>query len=64
MEEGRIRLLDGAVLPDRTKVYVVVPDATAQGPRIRSPRLADPGQASEFRMEVAELPPSAPDARV
>ena len=63
VEHGQIRLLDSAAaLPERTKVYIVVPDAPAQVYRIWSPRLADPGQISEFSIEVTELPASNSDA--
>ena len=54
VEDGRIRLTDSTVLPEKTRVYVVVPDVPLSGLRIRSPRLADPRQAGEFAMEVTE----------
>ncbi len=57
VEEGRIRLVDSAVLPENRTVYVVVPDPdpSVEVPRIWSPRLADPRQIAEFAMEVQEL---------
>jgi len=64
VENGRIRLLDGPVLPDETRVYVVVPDAAPQTPRLWSPRLAEPEQAADFRMHVTEPPQGDPDAQV
>ena len=64
VEDGRIRLLEGATLPDKTRVYVVVPVADPQMPRIRSPRLADPRQAGHFSMQVTELQQDQPDAEL
>jgi tetratricopeptide (TPR) repeat protein len=64
VENGRIRLVDGTVLPDKTKVYVVVPDAALQPSHLWSPRLADPEQAAEFRMQVTALPQGDPDAQL
>ena len=54
VEDGRIRLTGNAVLPDKTKVYVVVPDAPPSVSRIASPRLADPRKQSDFVMEMTE----------
>jgi hypothetical protein len=55
VENGQIRLLDGAALPDKTKVYVVVRDTASRVPRLWSPRLVERGQAADFRMQVTEL---------
>jgi hypothetical protein len=50
---GQIRLPDHIVLPENTRVYVVVPSANSiPVPRIISPRLVDPRQAEDFRKEV------------
>ena len=55
VEDGQIRLKDGIRLPDKTKVYVIVPDIQVKrGARIFSPRLAHPEQAADFEMEVIE----------
>jgi len=54
VENGQIRLLDGAMLPDKTRVYVVVPDVAPEFFRLRSPRLAASEQAAEVRMQVIE----------
>lgn len=62
VENGRIRLLEDAVLPDKTRVYVVVPGAEPRAARLWSPRLADPAQASDFRMQVTT--PGDPDAEL
>lgn len=56
VEGGKIRLADSAVLPEKKKVYVVVPDVPNRPPRIRSPRLADPRQITDFTLEMRELP--------
>ena len=55
VESGQIRLQGDVALPDRMRVYVVVPDmANDQPPRIRSPRLLHPEQAGDFVKEVLE----------
>ena len=60
VENGQIRLTTGMHLPERTKVYVVVPEVPAQKTaRIYSPRLANPKQADDFKMEVIEEPSNA-----
>ena len=52
---GEIRLRGDAGLPENTRVYVVVPDAAESAiARVRTPRLAHPEQASEFKMEVLD----------
>ena len=62
VEQGQIRLKDDIRLPEKTKVYVIVPDIQIKrGARIFSPRLAHPEQAVDFEMEVIE---EAPDASV
>jgi hypothetical protein len=53
VENGRIKLPPGVVLPEKAKVYVVVPAAEPPGKaRIMSPRLARPEQAKDFVLEV------------
>ena len=53
VENGCIRLPPDAMLPEKSKVYVVVPGIelplTAY---LRSPQLADPSQAAFFKLEV------------
>jgi hypothetical protein len=62
VEAGQIRLKPDVRLPERTKVYVLVPDIQIeQTGRIASPRLAHREQAADFQMEVSE---DAPDAGV
>jgi hypothetical protein len=60
VDHGQIKLTNGVLLPEKVKVYVVVPDfQTLQQPQIRSPRLAHPEQANDFKMEVTEVIPDA-----
>lgn len=60
VENGQIKLNSPVSLPDRTKVYVVVPDVEIeQTARLYSPRLAHPEQASDFEMEIVETSPDA-----
>jgi hypothetical protein len=62
VEQGQIKLKNGVSLPDKIKVYVIVPDLQiTRQPRIHSPRLAYPEQAGDFKMEVTEV---APDAKL
>ena len=60
VEEGRIRLTGGARLPDKTRVYVVVPNTEIVGKaRVVSPRLVHREDVEDFRLEVVEAPPDA-----
>jgi hypothetical protein len=55
VEHGQIRLPDGVRLPEKTKVYIVVPDVEVQPVAyIGSPRLAHPEQLVDFKKEVVE----------
>jgi len=55
VENGQIKLPPAVSLPEHTKVLVVVPGIEVAPPsRINSPRLAHPGQASEFVKEVVK----------
>jgi len=55
VENGSIQLPAGVILPEKAKVYVVVPGMKVQrAAHFRSPRLADPAQAARFEMEVVE----------
>lgn len=60
VEDGQIKLSDSVRLPEKTKVYVVVPGTPVQ-PRvlIASPRLKHPEQAADFAKEVIEETPDA-----
>jgi len=55
VENGQIRLRDNVVLPEHTKVYVVIPEMeTAPLAHVSSPRLAHPEQAPDFAKQVIE----------
>lgn len=54
-ENGTIQLPANIRLPERTKVYIVVPEmGTTPTYRINSPRLAHPKQAADFVIEMIE----------
>jgi hypothetical protein len=56
VENGRIRLRDNVMLPDNTRVYVVVPDFEAvPQAHVYSPRLAHPEQSADFAKQVLEV---------
>ena len=60
VEKGQIRLPATVRLPERAKVYVVIPDLEVQTVvYIGSPRLVYPEQAADFQKEVVEEPPDA-----
>ena len=62
VDNGQILLKDNIRLPERTKVYVIVPDTQFErAAHIYSPRLAHPAQAADFKMEIGK---AIPDARV
>ena len=56
VENGQIRLRDNVILPEHTKVYVVIPDVmTPPKAHVPSPRLARPEQAADFAKEIVEM---------
>jgi hypothetical protein len=60
VEGGQIRLKADTHLPEKTKVYVIVP--AMQAPKtahIYSPHLVHPEQTVDFRMEIIETPANA-----
>jgi hypothetical protein len=58
VEKGQIRLPATVRLPERAKVYVLIPDVEVSPVAyIGSPRLAHPEQAADFQKEVAEESP-------
>lgn len=60
VERNRIRLRDNIRLPEKTAVYVIVPDVKVkQVARVFSPRLAHPEQAADFKMEIVQEPADA-----
>ena len=55
VENGQIRLPATVRLPEKAKVYVVIPDVEIQTVAyIGSPRLVHPEQAADFKKEVVE----------
>jgi len=57
VEKGKIRLNPGVRLPENAKVYVIVPEASAQKKkvvRVLTPRLVHRKQASDFIMKVGK----------
>ncbi len=58
VENGKVRLPEDVALPEKAKVYVVVPgvfDMEVQRvAKIASPRLVHPEQAADFVKEVVE----------
>ena len=55
VENGCIHLPADAMLPEKSKVYVIVPGMELpRAARIMSPRLADPSQAPFFKLEVTK----------
>ena len=60
VENGQIRMPSSIRLPERAKVYVVVPDAKVQSAAyVGSPRLVHPNQAADFEKIVVEEDPDA-----
>jgi hypothetical protein len=56
VENGQIRLRDHVTLPERTKVYVVIPEVeTVPQAHVYSPRLEHPEQAADFAKQVIEV---------
>jgi len=55
VEDGQVKLPADADIPEKTRVYVLVPDADAQRTHyIASPRLVHREQAKDFDLEVIE----------
>ena len=55
VENGHVTLPPDAEIPEKTRVYVFVPDADAQRTyTVMSPRLAHPEQAKDFELQVIE----------
>jgi hypothetical protein len=60
VEHGQIQLTGNVRLPDKTRVYVVVPNVEVeQVARLVSPRLARPEDLADFVLEVVEANPDA-----
>ena len=55
VENGQIRLPSSIRLPERAKVYVLIPDVEVPPTfYVGSPRLAHPEQVADFQKEVVE----------
>ena len=60
VDDGLIRLQPEVSLPDKTRVYVVVPELQSRRlAQVPSPRLANPEQAADFKKEIVEGQPDA-----
>ncbi len=55
VENGHVTLPPEADIPDKTRVYVLVPNPDVDLTyKIMSPRFADPEQVKDFKMEVID----------
>ena len=55
VDHGQIRLPANVRLPEKAKVYVLIPDVQIEATaRIESPRLVHPEQAADFTMEISK----------
>ena len=55
VENGQIRLPADVRLPEKTKVYVVIPGVEMRpAAYVGSPRLVHPEQAADFTKEIVE----------
>jgi hypothetical protein len=62
VENGQIRLITNVQLPEKTKVYVVVPSVDKKKvARIVSPRLVHPEDITALKKEMIE---GVPDAQI
>lgn len=60
VENGKIRLITNINLPEKTKVYVIIPGfETRKVAHVYSPRLVHPEQAADFKKEIIEELPNA-----
>jgi hypothetical protein len=56
VKNGQIQLRDDVMLPENTKVYVVIPDfEVAPQAHVYSPRLVHPEQAADFIKQIVEV---------
>lgn len=56
VENGRIQVPGDVKLPEKAKVYIVIPDVSevSRAAHIYSPRLARREQAEHFKMKIIE----------
>jgi len=56
VENGQIRLRENVTLPEKTRVYVVIPALEAvPKAHIYSPRLVHPEQVGDFAKQIIEV---------
>ncbi len=59
VEDGCVRVPDDVSLPEKAKVYVIVPGVyeseSQRVVHVRNPRLAHPEQAKNFTKEVTDI---------
>jgi len=57
VEKGKIRLKSGVRLPEKFKVYVIVPELPARKrktARVLTPRMTHRKQVADFKMKVSK----------
>ena len=55
IERGQVRIMPDVRLPDKTKVYVIIPGIQIERvAHVFTPRLAHPEQAADFELEIVE----------
>jgi hypothetical protein len=55
VEKGKIRLRGDVHLPEKAKVFVIIPDVRLEKTgRVLTPRLKNLAQINDFKMEVSE----------
>jgi hypothetical protein len=56
IENGQVRLPANAGIPEKTRVYVLVPSAETLSvrPHVASPHLANPAQVKDFEKRIIE----------
>ena len=61
VEKGKIRLKSDVKLPEKAKVYVIVPDLETDEQKVihmSTPRLAVREQSANFKMTVTDVEPN------
>jgi hypothetical protein len=60
IERGQVRITPYVRLPDKTKVYVIIPGTQIERvAHVFTPRLAHPEQVADFELEIVEEPAHA-----
>ena len=55
VENGQIRVRSDIRLPEKARVYIIIPDVPAtQAAHVYTPRLVHPEQAADFKLEIIE----------